>query len=564
MADQKISELTALTGANVADDDAIAIVDTSATETKKIVFSELKNALDTATGFVRITGDTMTGDLSMGDNVKAIFGNGSDLQIYHDGDDSYVQDTAAGKLILKSNGPSISFQKGDGTELFTVNTSGSSTLSYSGNPRLATTSTGIDVTGTVTADAFQSDSGNTNYNLLARNSSNVAAYIQNGGSGPVLEARSGSMSAGQGDLHLKVDNNGDISFFEDTGTTAKLHWSASDERLGIGTTNPTRALHVNSGASNEVARFESTDTEALIELVDTTGSAQIRSRNDLRFYTNGGSTRAMDIDSSGNVLVGKTSTAVNTQGIQLGNNGRFYATSDGAESAVFNRKTSDGVIASFRKDNTTVGSIGTLTDDLSIGNLDTGLIFQGAGERISPFNPATNTYRDAAIDLGYTTRRFKDLYLSGGVYLGGTGSANKLDDYEEGTFTPFIRINNGVEGITVSHASGAYVKVGSAVHIILRWRLTSKGSNVGNVRLDGLPFTVGDRIGTTGLEGGATIGHLSGMAGTWTNVVAYPSEGETEIGFSIRTGTTGDYTAMTNSNIGNLFDGRIACTYFVD
>ena len=75
---------------------------------------------------------------------------------------------------------------------------------------------------------------------------------------------------------------------------------------------------------------------------------------------------------------------------------------------------------------------------------------------------------------------------------------------------------------------------------------------------------MGDRIGTTGLEGGATIGHLSGMAGTWTNVVAYPSEGETEIGFSIRTGTTGDYTAMTNSNIGNLFDGRIACTYFVD
>ena len=60
MADQKISELTALTGANVADDDAIAIVDTSATETKKIVFSELKNALDTATGFVRITGDTIS------------------------------------------------------------------------------------------------------------------------------------------------------------------------------------------------------------------------------------------------------------------------------------------------------------------------------------------------------------------------------------------------------------------------------------------------------------------------------------------------------------------------
>ena len=107
MADQKISELTALTGANVADDDAIAIVDTSATETKKIVFSELKNALDTATGFVRITGDTMTGDLALsgadvtfGDNDNAIFGAGSDLRIYHDGSDSYIRDTGIGDLYL--------------------------------------------------------------------------------------------------------------------------------------------------------------------------------------------------------------------------------------------------------------------------------------------------------------------------------------------------------------------------------------------------------------------------------------------------------------------------------
>jgi hypothetical protein len=38
-------------------------------------------------------------------------------------------------------------------------------------------------------------------------------------------------------------------------------------------------------------------------------------------------------------------------------------------------------------------------------------------------------YRDSAA-------RFKDLYLSGGVYLGGTVAANYLDDYEEGTWTP--------------------------------------------------------------------------------------------------------------------------------
>jgi hypothetical protein len=89
MADKRISDLTALTGANVADTDLLPIVDTSATETKKITFGEFKTALDTATGFVRITGDTMTGNLSFGDNNKAIFGASSDLQIYHDGSNSY-------------------------------------------------------------------------------------------------------------------------------------------------------------------------------------------------------------------------------------------------------------------------------------------------------------------------------------------------------------------------------------------------------------------------------------------------------------------------------------------
>ena len=63
MADQKIRELTALTGANLADVDAFAVVDTSAVQTKKITYAELKTALDTGTGFVRITGDTMTGAL---------------------------------------------------------------------------------------------------------------------------------------------------------------------------------------------------------------------------------------------------------------------------------------------------------------------------------------------------------------------------------------------------------------------------------------------------------------------------------------------------------------------
>ena len=81
MADKRISELTALAGSSVADDDVLAIVDTSATQTKKIVVSELKAALDTSTGFVRITGDAMSGDLTVPNLITAGNVDGRDLSV---------------------------------------------------------------------------------------------------------------------------------------------------------------------------------------------------------------------------------------------------------------------------------------------------------------------------------------------------------------------------------------------------------------------------------------------------------------------------------------------------
>jgi hypothetical protein len=83
-----------------------------------------------------------------------------------------------------------------------------------------------------------------------------------------------------------------------------------------------------------------------------------------------------------------------------------------------------------------VGSIGSKVGNLTIGNGDTGLYFAAGADSIYPYNTSTQADRDAAVDLGYSTVRFKNLYLSGGVYLGGTGAANHLDDYEEGTWVP--------------------------------------------------------------------------------------------------------------------------------
>jgi hypothetical protein len=48
---------------------------------------------------------------------------------------------------------------------------------------------------------------------------------------------------------FSVDPNGDISFYEDTGTTARFFWDASTERLGIGTTTPKRLMHLDNAAA---------------------------------------------------------------------------------------------------------------------------------------------------------------------------------------------------------------------------------------------------------------------------------------------------------------------------
>jgi hypothetical protein len=82
------------------------------------------------------------------------------------------------------------------------------------------------------------------------------------------------------------------------------------------------------------------------------------------------------------------------------------------------------------------------------------------------------------------------LTLSGGVYLGGTGSANLLDDYEEGTWTPVFTRSTTNPSYTASQAVGQYVKIGGVVHvqgIIIVSAVSSSGT--GNLRIGGLPFT---------------------------------------------------------------------------
>jgi len=171
---------------------------------------------------------------------------------------------------------------------------------------------------------------------------------------------------------------------------------------------------------------------------------------------------------------------------------------DGATVATFDRATSDGTIIDVQKDGTTVGSIGASVGDLYIGTGVHGLKFVDASTDIRPFNTSTGASSDATTDLGNSTSRFKDLFLSGGVYLGGTGSANHLEDYEEGTWTPVVSdATNGGNTASTTTSAGSYTKIGRLVTVSLNITdINTTGMGSSNFYIQGLPFTSGSSLGS--------------------------------------------------------------------
>jgi hypothetical protein len=122
---------------------------------------------------------------------------------------------------------------------------------------------------------------------------------------------------------------------------------------------------------------------------------------------------------------------------------------------------------------------------------------------------------DNHTDLGEASNRWKNLYLSGGAYIGGTGSANYLDDYEEGNWTPAFdnTVGNGPT-VTYTYQVGRYTKVGNRVHWTARisWSAFSMNGS-GYALLAGFPFTADS---TTGLSQGANVfGYANGIGGSY-------------------------------------------------
>ena len=128
---------------------------TSANELKVYNGSSWQGGVTASGSFAATTGNTFTGDNRYNDGVKALFGTGSDLEIFHDGSDSHIASTTGGLTIedtggyFRIKGNDIKLEAADGDDFIECDDDAAVSLYYDNSKKFQTESTGVHVTGNV-------------------------------------------------------------------------------------------------------------------------------------------------------------------------------------------------------------------------------------------------------------------------------------------------------------------------------------------------------------------------------------------------------------------------------
>ena len=282
------------------------------------------------TGVITTDGLTTSADINFGDNDKAIFGAGSDLQIYHDGSNSYLDEQGTGVLYIRGSA-GVYIMKYDNTEtLATFLHDDGVYLYHNNNLKIATTSTGIDVTGTAVTDGL----------TVAGNVSVDSGTIKLDGNYPVASGNVALGNSALDDASLSGANNtaiGSNSMGENE--SGGFNTAVGVATLSANTTGSTntaigqQALNANTTASNNTAvgsqalkdNTTGTNNTALganaLDVATTADNNTALGFNTLTLNTSGATNTAVgsnalvqNTTASQNTAVGSSAMNVNTTG----------------------------------------------------------------------------------------------------------------------------------------------------------------------------------------------------------------------------------------------------------
>jgi hypothetical protein len=379
--------------------------------------------------------------------------------------------------------------------------------------------------------------------------------------------------------------------------------------FGIGIANPLTKLHIDGGATALIANldanvsvakslsFRSDNSNRInLEVSGTESGSNAGANFFIRRYSDAGAlidtpftiTRSTGLITLATALAGlsasfsstATASAFIPSGASVPTNGMYLSAANTLDFATnsTNRLSISSAGAATFSGVTRIGSGGTALGKFSVNdgtNINLS-IKVGQTDATAVMLNAYNDDASANIPLEFRATKYAFTVgaatFSSGIGIGGatatTGgiqfpatavdiaSANNLDDYEEGTWTPGITFGSLSAGLTYSLQSGFYTKIGRQVTLTGIVNLSNKGSSVGSVNITGLPFTVGNANGyySTSFMRVNNItftGTMSGLA-----LINF-----TLIGLEVI--NAGTLTDISNTNFANNSSIILSLTYFV-
>ena len=264
----------------------------------------------------------ITNNVTFSDSAKAIFGTGSDLQIYHTGTESWIKDAGTGNFYIDSNGAAIQLTANGAAEnMLNAVPNGGITLYHNNAIKLATSSTGIDVTGVITTDGMTT-SGNVDFGDLDMARFGVGNDLQifhNGTANYIKNATSDQ------DLIIQGNDGGNIidALIFDMSNAGAATFTGD---VGIGTTSPSGAgwatnaktLHIyQNDTAGSLIKLESSNTVGVINAANNSFQIATKDSDPISFYTN--SEERFRIAADGSLSTPTAGTSNVRLGVNAGN-----------------------------------------------------------------------------------------------------------------------------------------------------------------------------------------------------------------------------------------------------
>ena len=420
--------------------------------------------------------DTSTSTMRFADNAVMAVGDSSELKIYHDGSNSYIKEAGTGNLFVTAD-TDIFMGSSNGAYSFAVNGTGGTTTRVAGTTTLTVDSDGVSVPDNVKINVGSSDDlqifhDGTNSRITDTGTGNL--YLTGSANISLLSnATTYGVFGTSVDLYYSNSKK-----FETTSAGATITGNATvTGAVGAQTFNASSSIDT---PQIEVTTLKARDGSAAGSIADSTGVVTLGSAVLTTADINGGTADNVVIGGStaaaGNFTTVAASGLVSGTDLTLTDANPIITMTDTDATDTFSRiRQVGGTLKIECRNNTGHGAIefetvnSSLTKTrLKIGTNGDANFYDNDGSTIGLKWDSSS----ARLGVGVTSPATAldvagKITTTEGIYLGGTGSANLFDDYEEGTFTPTLFDKNATDGnqADVGTTVGTYTKVGDVVSL---------------------------------------------------------------------------------------------------